>query len=80
MTDVHRTTFLVEVFSDGPFVTTTNDYDPFDLQAINYAITEGDCIGNVQVHDVERVPEDLLREHLLRIGNDGTFFDREEEL
>lgn len=75
MTDIHRTVFQVEVFSDGPLLLSGSSDDPFDLAAINYAITEGDCIGSVETVSTEVVPTDKVEENLLRIGNDGTFFE-----
>jgi hypothetical protein len=69
---IYKTTFTVTVFSqDTPAV------DLESLSAIEYAITEGDCIGDLAVASVEEVPEDTLRDELVAIGNDGTFFDND---
>ena len=76
---VHRTTYTVEVFSRGPFVPASDDDDPFDLMAIHYAITEGDCVGNVERTHEMIVPPSALTSELLRIGNDGSFFTQDEE-
>lgn len=73
---VHRTVFTVEVFSEGPFDADGSDDGPFPLAEINHAITDGDCIGMVDRVSAEPVPADELEAHLLRIGNDGSFFDR----
>ena len=73
--DVYRTLVTVEVFSRGPFYVGALDEDPFGLQEINYAITEGLCIGDVEVEASQRVPPEQIKDHLLRIGNDGTFFE-----
>lgn len=79
MTDIHRTTFTVEVFSPGPFVVPpTEDQDPFNLGYINYAITDGECIGHVEVTSTMVVPPEAVEGELLRIGNDGTFFNEED--
>lgn len=74
--DIRRTVIQVEVFSEGPFYADGGENDPFDLAAINYAISEGDCIGSTDVVvDSEVVPPAEVEAHLLRIGNDGSFFD-----
>lgn len=77
---IHRTIIQVEVFSRGPFVSADfGDGDPFDLAAINYAICEGDCIGNVEQISSEEVPSDEVEANLLRIGNDGSFFTDDDD-
>ena len=76
MTSIYRTVYEVEVFSEGPFeVNGHGDSDPFDLEAISYAITDGECIGNVTRKDSAVVPPSKVRDELLRIGNDGGFFE-----
>lgn len=75
---IYRTTYTLEVFSRGRLTVQGNDRDPFDLEAINYAITEGDCIGQVHWENEEVVPSDELEAHLVRIGNDGSFFEDDE--
>ena len=74
---IFRTVYEVEVFSVGPFAT---DPEESDLLAIDYAISEGDCIGSVSRTSSEPVPPDKVRDHLLRIGNEGDFFSLEDEL
>lgn len=73
--DIHKTTYTVEVFSRGPFSPPGGECDPFDLAEINYAITEGDCIGNVECTHEMVVPPEAVQGELERIGNDGSFFD-----
>jgi hypothetical protein len=65
---IYRTVFEVEVFSRSPLP------DGLSLADIQYEIDEGDCIGDYRRTSVEIVPHDALEDHLLRIGNDGTFF------
>ena len=67
---IHRTVYTVEVFSIGPF---DAGLDP--LGNINYAIHEGDCIGNVEQTSIEAVPREEIKAHMLRIGNAGDFFE-----
>ncbi|MHB1711533.1 MAG: hypothetical protein ACYCV7_09035 [Acidimicrobiales bacterium] len=69
-----RTVFQVEVFSEAPLPPDGGDMDPFNLAQINYAICEGDCIGNVEEATSEAVPDGEVEAHPLRIGNDGSFF------
>jgi hypothetical protein len=45
------------------------------LDNIAYQIMDGDWIGSSEVAEVEVVPSDKVRDELLKIGNDGTFFD-----
>lgn len=75
MADIYRTVYQVEVFSEGPFQSASRDDDPFGLKDIDYAITDGDCIGNVELVSDEIVPPEKVEQELLRIGNDGTFFE-----
>ncbi len=78
--DIRRSVFQVEVFSEGPLKLSDNDNDPFSLAEINYLITEGDCIGMVETILVDEVvPQEKVESELLRIGNDGEFFESYEE-
>lgn len=72
---IYRTTYKVEVFSEGPFQPNAGPGDPFDLETINYEICEGPCIGNVEMVSAEVVPPEQVEAELLRIGNDGSFFE-----
>lgn len=76
---IFRTVYQVEVFSEGPFEAAGGDNDPFDLSAINYAICEGDCVGSVNQVSSEVIPSELVASELIRIGNDGSYFDHEWE-
>ncbi len=75
---IYRTVFQVEVFSEGPYALPA---DTDWLAQINHDITDGDWIGDVEQVSSEVIPAGRVREHLIRIGNDGTFFDagREEQ-
>jgi len=70
---------MITVFSEGAFVPEgeTGDDDPFSLLGINYAITSGDCIGDVERLESSIVPSQDVEKELIAIGNDGTFFNRE---
>lgn len=70
---VHRTILTVEVFSSGPLE------DDASLSDIAYAIEEGDCVGKVTRESSAPVAPEELEAHLIRIGNDGSFFDWAEE-
>lgn len=71
---VHRSVYQVEVFSRGPFDTGMSEVSV--LAQIDYAISEDDCVGHVQLLSEEVVPAGELRGHLLRIGDDGSFAER----
>ena len=75
---VYRTVYQIEVFSSGPYES-RDDPAETDLQAINDDITDGDCVGDLTFVSQEPVPPAQLREHLLRIGNDGSCFDPVDE-
>jgi hypothetical protein len=75
---IHHTVFTVEVFSRGPYEP-ADDHNLSDLAAIDYAINEGDCIGNVHRVFHEVVLPEKVESELLRIGNDGTFFNSDPE-
>lgn len=66
---IYRTVIHVEIYSEGPYK------GGLDLEAINYDISEGPCIGMVQEVLSREVPANKVEAHLRRIGNDGTFFD-----
>jgi predicted oxidoreductase len=71
---IHRTVFQIEVFSRGSFSPQKWFGDPFELGAINYAITVGGCAGNVERVSEEVVPAGHLKDELVRIGEDEEFF------
>jgi hypothetical protein len=69
---IYRTVFQVEVFTEGPYeLPAKTDW----LAQINWDITSGPWIGNVERSSGEVIPAAQVREHMLRIGNDGNFFD-----
>ena len=73
---IYRTVFKVEVFSAGPYVLQPEtDW----LEQIGYDITDGDHIGEVTQISAQVIPPSQAREHLIRIGNDGTFFDEADD-
>ena len=47
----------------------------WDLSDVQYAITDGDCIGAVSHESTDEVPSREVGKELFAIGNDGTFFD-----
>lgn len=77
MSPIYRTTYQVEVLSDGPLVLHGHggDNDPFDLLAINYEITYGHCVGKVIEVNSEALADDVVADALKAVGNDGEFFD-----
>ncbi len=69
---IYHTMFQVEVFTEGPYeLPAKTDW----LAQINWDITSGPWIGNVERSSIEVIPAAQVREHLLRIGNDGNFLD-----
>ena len=52
------------------------------LEQIHTAISEGDCIGEVEETAVEELSTEEMRDALVEAGNDGSFFpslDEEDE-
>lgn len=65
---IYRTVITVEVFSTEP-------YGPRGLADVAYTLDYGGEIGGIDWSESIPVPPHQVRDHLLRIGNDGTFFD-----
>jgi len=63
----YRTVLQVEVLSEDPF-------DITDLGAVNYAITDGDCSGQVEIVESETVTPNRMAELLTAQGSDPGFF------
>lgn len=77
---IYKTKFTITVLSeDEPFRTSGLDNDPFDLLAIHQAIYDGECIGSVKRLGSLVVPDDRVEAELVAIGNDGTFFDTQDD-
>lgn len=72
---IYRTIFTIEVLSEGPFDPYGGDDDPFNLAAINYAITEGHCVGCCERTSSKVVPDGKVHDALVALGNTGSFFD-----
>lgn len=72
---IYRTVFQVEVFSRGPFDLSTTPDTVSDLAAIDHEISEGPCIGYIEQVSSEVVAPENVDAELIRIGNDGTFFE-----
>lgn len=76
-TEVYKTIVQVTVYSRRPL---TED-ERHDIGYLEAEIDYGDMIGSVKTITSEPVPlpEDVLRDELRAIGNDGTFFDDFDE-
>jgi hypothetical protein len=78
--NVYKTVLQITVLSEGPLqIGSNDDSDPFDLVEINYAITEGSCLGDVEQVSSELVPSEKVEAACLELGNDGAFFNDEDE-
>ena len=73
--NVYKTVYQVTVLSEGELEIEIRDDDPFGLLALNYEIVDGHRIGMVECVTSEKVPEDEVKDKLVEMGNDGTFFD-----
>jgi hypothetical protein len=66
----YRTVIQVEVLSEYPL----NEMFQNDLAAIAYAISEGDCSGEVTVTDSSELTGEEVAEALIAQGSDPGFF------
>lgn len=76
--NIHRTIVTVTVLTDGPFHQVMSDEsggDDTDLLNLDYLISEGHGIGMVEVTSTMRLPAEAVHGELIRLGNDGEFFD-----
>lgn len=69
----HKHTFVVTVLTDD-----NPDYDPESLEALGYDISEGEYIGDFRKVSTVEVTKAELHQELVALGNDGTFFDYDD--
>ena len=69
---IYKHTFTVVVLTED------FTYDP-DIETLAYDITEGDYIGEIINVKTIVVPADKVKDELVAIGNDGTYFDLGED-
>lgn len=55
------------------------NYDGMSLSEIGSLIDEGELIGSIEAISLEEINTDQVAHRLQSLGNDGTFFDMEEE-
>jgi len=71
----YKTLFTITVLSpDAPISPDA------DLEQIAYAINEGDCLGQLERHQPTEVPVEKIRAESRALGNDGGFFDHDDDL
>jgi hypothetical protein len=52
--------------------------DSLELDSLEHALyesTQGEAVGNVTACTTEAVPDTSVRDELIALGNDGTFFE-----
>jgi hypothetical protein len=64
----YKTTIKIEVLSEDKPV------DDLDLYSIEYAITEGDCSGDIEFTEVKELTPKECAEELEKQGSDSSFF------
>jgi len=69
---IYKTIITVTVLSDTPL-----EFD--SLVELGHEIDSGDSIGNVEVGPHMRILDKAVKDELLSLGNDGTFFDHLDE-
>lgn len=50
-----------------------------EMDTLGHLISEGDWIGQFSCDAIDKVEADKVKDELVAIGNDGTFFDNEME-
>ena len=80
MLKIHKTQYLVTILSDTPHKLYLDEpNDSFGLIHLNYDINEGYCLGDIEEHFHEVITDkDLIRLEMIKVGNDGEFFDLED--
>lgn len=71
---IYKHTVIVTVLSEHDDLA-KDCGDEWDLESISYQITHGSCIGDYTYESVVLIPPQDLEAELIKIGNDGTFFD-----
>jgi len=56
-----------------------NRITSMSLGDLGYMIEEGDGVGDYVITHMDEVPQDKVHAELLELGNDGTFFQSEDE-
>ena len=74
MKKFYRTIIQVEVLSEDEIDLIAND-----LEAINYAITDGDCSGVVSVISTEVLSPQQMARATVAQGSDPTFFGIDQD-
>lgn len=67
---ISKTIITITVLHDS-----VDDLDFIELGQIIDAMNEGDMIGMSKITSTEHVAPEKVRDELLAVGNDGTFFD-----
>lgn len=76
-----KNTITITVYTDEPLLDNSDYGDaegfPF-LDEVVYGMTYGHAVGSYEIGEPERVEGEALRDGLVAIGNDGTFFASED--
>jgi hypothetical protein len=73
---VHKVTLTITVLAHADSQDhVLNAYSNMSLSQIEEAIEFGEDVGMVELTSVETVPDDEIKDELIALGNDGTFFD-----
>lgn len=75
-----KTQIMVTVLSDGPLELSYRDDDPFGLLALNYQICEGSCLGSTEEISCDVLEPGEVEDALVSMGNDGSFFDWDDDV
>ena len=71
---VYKHVLTVTILS--PYATVEESFgDKWDLADVENKISDGDCIGCVEVESSSKVPAHNVVKELLEIDHDGSFFD-----
>ncbi len=74
-----KTVITLTILREVETFDAASDIGHMSLLDVAYMIDEGGWIGDYGVHYMDEVPQDKVHAELLELGNDGTFFQSEDE-
>lgn len=75
-----KNTITITVYTREPVEDDTSEAEGFPLLSqVIYEMTYGDAVGSYEITSSEPIEGDSLRQGLIAIGNDGGFFDDEDD-
>jgi hypothetical protein len=71
-----KNTITITIYTEEPLVDNLDEAEGFPfLDAAIYEMTYGSAVGSYEIGEPQVVEGEALRDGLIAIGNDGTFFE-----